>query len=145
MKTFKKMPLPYEPKRNNRWLITFPADLGIQQWWLASASRPSYQIKRYSVFGKTLWTKHVYDDLVLVIRDLIGPSASDVIYKMIEIDKPIDIILEMLDPTGVVIEKWLISNCRINKVNFGGLSYDDDSITNITLTLSVGGVKLGLY
>ena len=28
-----KMPLPYEPKKKNRWLITIiPADLGIQQW-----------------------------------------------------------------------------------------------------------------
>ena len=36
-----KMHLPYEPKKKNRWLITFPADLGIQQWWLSSASRPS--------------------------------------------------------------------------------------------------------
>jgi hypothetical protein len=35
-----KMPLPYEPKKKNRWLITFPA-LGIQQWWLSTASRPS--------------------------------------------------------------------------------------------------------
>ena len=133
-----KMPLPYEPKRNNRWLITFPSEYGIQQWWLASASRPSYQIKRYSIFGKTLWTKRVYDDLVLVFNDPIGPSASRAIYKMIEVNKPMDIILELLDPTGVVIEKWSISDCQTNKVHFGHLSMKDDSIAKITLTLSVG-------
>ncbi len=38
-----KMPVPYEPKKKNRWLLRFPADLGIQEWWLASASRPSIE------------------------------------------------------------------------------------------------------
>ena len=36
-----KMPIPYEPKRKNRFLLRFPSDLGIQEWWLASAARPS--------------------------------------------------------------------------------------------------------
>ena len=36
-----KMPLNYEPLRKNRWLFRFPADLGIQEWWLSSASRPT--------------------------------------------------------------------------------------------------------
>ena len=31
-----KMPLPYEPKRKNRFLLRFPSELGIQEWWLAS-------------------------------------------------------------------------------------------------------------
>jgi len=47
-----KGPIPHEPKRKNQWLINFPLEYGIQQWWLTSASRPSYQIKRYSIFGK---------------------------------------------------------------------------------------------
>jgi hypothetical protein len=47
-----KGPMPHESKKKNRWLINFPLEYGIQQWWLTSASRPSYQIKRYSIFGK---------------------------------------------------------------------------------------------
>ena len=36
-----KMPLNYEPLRKNRWMLRFPSDLGIQEWWLSSANRPS--------------------------------------------------------------------------------------------------------
>ena len=35
------MPLEYEPLRKNRFLLRFPSDLGIQAWWVASASRPT--------------------------------------------------------------------------------------------------------
>ena len=35
------MPLEYEPLRKNRFLLRFPSDLGIQSWWVASASRPT--------------------------------------------------------------------------------------------------------
>jgi hypothetical protein len=36
-----KMPLPYEPKKEKSLVNYIPADLGIQQWWLSTASRPS--------------------------------------------------------------------------------------------------------
>ena len=36
-----KMPLAYEPLKQNRFLLRFPADLGIQEWFCASAKRPS--------------------------------------------------------------------------------------------------------
>ena len=36
-----KMPLQFEPLRQNRFIIRFPADLGIQEWWCESAKRPS--------------------------------------------------------------------------------------------------------
>ena len=36
-----KMPVEYEPLRKNRFLLRFPSDLGIQEWWVASCSRPT--------------------------------------------------------------------------------------------------------
>ena len=35
------MPLEYEPLRKNRFLLRFPSDLGIQEWWVSNASRPT--------------------------------------------------------------------------------------------------------
>jgi hypothetical protein len=137
-----KQPTPYEPKKKNRWLINFPVEYGIQQWWLSSAYRPSYQIKRYGIFGITLWTKYIYKDLIIEFRDPIVNSASSAIYSMIEVNKPIDLILELLNPTGEVVEKWSFTGCRVKESNFGRLSMDDDSICDITLSLSVGKVKL---
>jgi hypothetical protein len=40
----------------------------------------------------------------------------------------------MLDPTGVVVEKWLLDGTMFN-VGFGDLAMDDDSIAEVTTTL----------
>jgi hypothetical protein len=80
-----KMPFQYEPKRKNRWLITFPADLGIQQWWLSSASRPSITQNETEiaflntstfVIGRFNW-----EAIEVTFRDPIGPSASQAIME----------------------------------------------------------------
>jgi hypothetical protein len=40
-----KMPIPFEPKRKNRLIVRFPSSLGINEWYVTSASRPSAKIK----------------------------------------------------------------------------------------------------
>ena len=34
-----KMPIVFEPKRANRWVMRFPSDLGISEWMLESANQ----------------------------------------------------------------------------------------------------------
>jgi hypothetical protein len=46
-----------------------------------------------------------------------------------------DIDLEMLDPTGVVVEKWILYGTFLADVNFGSLGYGDDALADITATL----------
>ena len=41
-----KMPIPYEPKRNNRFIMRFPSTLGINEWFVETAKRPSIKIKK---------------------------------------------------------------------------------------------------
>jgi hypothetical protein len=46
-----------------------------------------------------------------------------------------NIDLEMLDPTGVVVEKWLLQDTFLTDVNFNQLSYSQDALATITATL----------
>ena len=39
-----KMPVPYEPKRKNRFILRFPSSLGINEWFVESTSRPQITI-----------------------------------------------------------------------------------------------------
>ena len=39
-----KMPIPYEPKKQNRFILRFPTDLGINEWFVQTASRPKITI-----------------------------------------------------------------------------------------------------
>ncbi len=147
-----KMPTPYEPKRKNRWLLRFPSDLGIQEWWLSSASRPTITQSDVEVpfldtstyvLGRFTW-----ETIDVTFRDAIGPSTTQAIMEWVRLGSESitgrqgyaagykrDIYLEMLDPTGVVVEKWEMQGTMLTTVNFGDLGMDDDGIAEVTGTL----------
>jgi hypothetical protein len=46
-----------------------------------------------------------------------------------------DIELEMLDPTGVVVEKWILQGSFMTDLNFNELDYNNDALATIDCTL----------
>jgi hypothetical protein len=46
-----------------------------------------------------------------------------------------DVELEMLDPTGVVVSKWILKNAFITQADFGDLNYSQDDLATINITL----------
>ena len=148
-----KMPFPYEPKKKNRWILRFPDDLGIQEWWLATAARPSitqnevvipFLNTETYVLGKYNWSP-----ISVTFRDPIGPSAAQALMEWVRLHSESvtgrqgyaagykkDVELEMLDPTGVVIEKWRLVNTWLSgDINFGDLSYDSGDLADISASL----------
>ena len=80
-----KMPVPYEPKRQNRFIVRFPSSLGINEWYVTSAARPSAKINATEipflntstyVAGKFSW-----DTMRVTFKDPIGPSASQALME----------------------------------------------------------------
>jgi hypothetical protein len=43
--------------------------------------------------------------------------------------------LELLDPTGTAVSLWIIKNAMPTSVSFGDLSYDDDNLATIDITI----------
>jgi hypothetical protein len=43
--------------------------------------------------------------------------------------------LEMLDPTGVVVQKWILEGTFLTSLDFGTLDYSQDSIASINCSL----------
>ena len=146
------MPLQYEPLRQNRWLMRFPSDLGIMEWFLSKASRPS--IKQNDVAIDFLNTKtHVigkyeWESISVTFRDPIGPSASQAIMEWVRLHSESvtgrqgyacgykrDVEIELLDPTGVTVSKWILKNTMMTDVKFGELDYGSDGLLEINATL----------
>ena len=147
-----KMPIPYEPKRENRWILRFPSSLGINEWYVESTARPKLKIASVAipflntetyVAGRFNW-----EEVTVKFRDPIGPSASQAVMEWIRLcaesvtgrmgyaagyKKNVD--LEMLDPTGVVVEKWILYGTFLSDVNFNNLAYNTDGLATITATL----------
>lgn len=147
-----KMPLSYEPLRKNRWIFRFPSDLGIMEWFLSSASRPkiSQLDTEIQFLNTSTWVvgRYTWDAINITLRDPIGPSASQAIMEWVRLHSESvtgrqgyaagykrDVELEMLDPTGVVVQKWILKNCMLTNVDFGELSYGSDELAEITASI----------
>ena len=147
-----KMPVPYEPKKKNRFILRFPSSLGINEWFVISTSRPKMTINEVEipflntstyVAGRFNW-----ESIDVTFKDPIGPSASQALMEWVRLHAESvtgrmgyaagykkDIELEMLDPTGVVVEKWILQGTFLTNVDFGSLEYSDDEIATIDATL----------
>ena len=147
-----KMPVPYEPKRKNRFILRFPSSLGINEWFVISTSRPKIAINEVEIpfLNTSTWVagRFTWDAIDVTFKDPIGPSASQALMEWVRLHAESvtgrmgyaagykkDIELEMLDPTGVVVEKWILQGTFLTNVDFGSLEYSDDEIADITATL----------
>lgn len=117
----------FEPKKNNRWIVNFSPELGLENWVVQMIDRP--------VITAGYDGKITIKDINVTLIDPIGPSSSEKVYKCL-MDKTIfSYTLEMLDPVNKGVEKWEMSDCIIKQADFGVLSYLDDRITTIKLII----------
>jgi len=149
-----KMPIQFEPLRKNRWVVRFPSDLGISEWMLQSASRPTINQGSTEIHFLNTSTfvagRYTWDTIQMTFRDPIAPSASQAIMEWIRLCSESvtgrqgyaagykrDLELEMLDPTCVCVQKWVLRNGWISQCNFGSLQYSDDALADITATIVI--------
>jgi hypothetical protein len=147
-----KMPVPYEPKRKNRFILRFPSSLGINEWYVFSSARPSAKINATEIPFLNTSTyvagRFVWEELRVQFKDPIGPSASQALMEWFRLHAESvtgrmgyaagykkDVELEMLDPTGVVVEKWILQGTFLTSLNFGDLDYSRDELATIDATL----------
>ena len=147
-----RMPVPYEPKKQNRFIFRFPSPLGIQEWFVASGKRPAISIGETEIQFLNTSTyvagRFNWETIDVTFRDPIGPSAAQALMEWVRLHAESvtgrmgyaagykkQVTLEMLDPTGVAIEKWLLQGTFLTDVNFDSLGYSDDGIATITATL----------
>ena len=147
-----KMPIPYEPKRDNRWILRFPSSLGINEWYVESTSRPKLKISSVAipflntetyVAGRFNW-----EEISVKFRDPIGPSASQAVMEWIRLCAESvtgrmgyaagykkNVELAMLDPTGGVVEQWILEGAWLTGYDGGSLDYSSDKIVGITSSI----------
>ena len=149
-----KMPLEYEPLRENRFLVRFPSDLGIQEWWVESASRPSLSINAVSIPFLNTETyvagRYTWGEVNISLYDPQGPSASQAVMEWNRLIAESvtgrmgyaagykrDVEIEMLDPTGCVSSKWILKNAFTLGYEGGSLSYGSDGLAKISMKLKI--------
>lgn len=147
-----KAPVEYELLRKNRFLLRFPSDLGIQEWWVSSVARPSISMNATEIpFLNTssyVAGRYKWEEMTITLREPIGPSASQAVMEWVRLHSESvtgrqgyaiaykrDLVLEMLDPTGTVVSQWILKSCQIKSAKFDQLEYSSDELATLTLTI----------
>jgi T4-like virus tail tube protein gp19 len=144
-------PLVNEPLRKNRFTVSFPSDLGIQEWWVSAAKMPSYTAGETEIeFINTstyVLGRYKWEPITVTFRQFIGPSTMQALMEWIRMHSESvtgrqgyaagykrNVTISMLDPTGVVIQKWVLVNAFITSADNGTLSHGDDGILETEVT-----------
>jgi len=132
-----------EPKFENRFIVQFPEEFNIESWAVQFMNRPKFNFK-----------KKKWENIKIKFIDPIAPSTSERLMELIKSysaglclkKKKFEIKIETLDPTGVPIETWLISECKIIEVDFGNWEYHEikngDTIIHPTMTIKPKSCEL---
>ena len=84
-----RMPMTYEPKKTNRFILTFQNELGINSWYVESAKRPNIKIDTKEI--KFLNTQTYvagffnWETIDVTFRDPIGPSAAQAVMEWVRL------------------------------------------------------------
>lgn len=127
--TFRPVPIQYEPMRRNRFLVNFPEDFNIPEQLVSSVSTPSCTIHRDYFEPRSEWSP-----ITIAFTNVIGQNIINSLSNITHIQR-FDVKISLLDPTGVVVETWLLNNCVGDEIILNNLSYDDDEVVEVKLSL----------
>lgn len=102
-----KAPIECEPLRKNRFLMRFPSDLGIQEWWVSNASRPTITMNETEIpfLNTSTWVvgRYIWEQITVTLRDPIGPSASQAVIEWVRLaSESVTVDKVMLCHTSVI-------------------------------------------
>lgn len=146
------IPVDLEPKRKNRFVLEFPADLDFAEWMVQTASRPAMNINVTEIDYMNTKTyvagKVEFETMDITFIDVIGPSTSQKIMTWIRqtfdsatgrmgyaTNYKKNLTLKLLDPAGEEVEKWVIYGAFVINANFNDLDHSSDELTDVTITL----------
>ena len=111
-------PMQYEVKRNDRFSVEFPEQFNIQSWSVQKINKPKF-------------TDGKWENIRVDFIDSIVPSTSQCLFDVVNFIKTnnsdnknlFEVRIKSLDPTGEVVEEWLICVENVLTINFGELDY----------------------
>lgn len=136
-----KVGFDHEPEKLNRFLVRFPSEIGINEWWIESFKKPPYYLingkwgstvafKLRTIFSSNGEDWHPYMKDSEIIANFKKYNETNYDY----------ILFEELDATGFTISKTKYTNPKFTKIDFDEYNYANDGIKGYTLEMSFDDV-----
>lgn len=151
-KLFSSIPNEFEPLRKDMWSLEFPVEMNIPYTFELSCDRPQLNNNEIEVPYKNL--SHYYkgktkvEPINVAFRDVIGPHIYQKLFQWQKQHTNFSdgvggyaqqykktLTLNMEDPAGVVMQKYIMYGCFITNLSGGSLDQNDDGIAEVTMTI----------
>ena len=149
-----RMPIPYEPKKKNRFIFRFPTPLGIQEWFVASGSRPAITIEEVPIQFLNTETyvagRFNWESIDVTFRDPIGPSAAQALMEWVRLHHESvtgrdgysdfykkDLTFNVLGPVGDVVSEWIIKGAFIKTMSQGDFDWSAPDAVELSITVAM--------
>lgn len=140
----------FEPKMKNRYIMEID---GIQSYLIKAAARPNIQFSTIKLDHintyRKIQGKGEWQDISITLYDPIVPSGAQQVMEWVRLSHESitgrrgyadfykkDIDFYLLGPVGDKIEQWKLKGAFIVSADFGGLGFEEDAITEITINLA---------
>tara|TARA_R110002110_G_scaffold244830_3_gene461378 strand:+ start:1668 stop:2204 length:537 start_codon:yes stop_codon:yes gene_type:complete len=154
-----------EPKRSYRFILSIP---GFAPYIIKSVKKPSFTIgstphqylnHTFHYPGKVTW-----EDITFVIVDTVGdtdngsarlmglldacgyslpsPDSYATISKKSAVSALSTVQIQTVNAEGEVVESWWLKNAWVQQASFGDLSYEDEGMMNVSVTLKYDNAGL---
>lgn len=149
---FRPVPIEQEPKRNNRFSLEFPTELGIESFLVQTSDKPKMEIGSTEIpyMNTSTWVagRFKWQPMTIKFIDVIGPSTTQKVMEWVRLHAETatgrmgyaigykkNLVLKALDPVGEDVEKWTLIGCQITNVEFGSYDYGNDELAEVTITI----------
>jgi len=126
---FRQVPIGDEPMLQVRYILEFPVETGIEVYYVRLKSKPSIVLDTSKVSGAYYHTEKLeWNPIEITYIDPIGPNNHTEFLKWINFFEKEhydnyayarafkkNIILKLIDPVGVTVEKWTLTGCYLDK------------------------------
>jgi hypothetical protein len=114
----------FEPKVCYRFAVKTEK---FANWQICKIDKPKISL------DKCGWS---WQPITMELYDPICPSVSQIVNTLMSESSTLgDITIESFGPIGDVVERWVLTNCRISNVDFGKLDWNSIQPSKVTLTV----------
>lgn len=130
----------------HRFLMSFTSPNGLEEWYVTSVNRPNMVMERTTIdnsLGQNyIPIRHRWQPMEITLWEQVGENMGNTygLNDWLHSEEKKDIKIEKLDPTGVVVETWLLIGTIITEMPLTPVLHNNNE--RITMTILFDSCQL---